>query len=260
MQPDLFEIEAWARQAGDILRQSYGKQHQIDRKGQVDLVTEVDRRSEEFLLGQIRARFADHTIIAEESGLLNGNGHQTWYIDPLDGTTNYAHGLPLFAVSLAYAEDKQVRLGVVYDPSSDTCFCAERGRGAWRNGQPIHVSGNATLLDSLLVTGFPYDLFKTSTNNLDHFGRLSRRCQGVRRLGSAALDLCYVACGWLDGYWELKINPWDIAAGGLIAEEAGALVTRMQGDPYYLTPPCDILAANPALHSILLAALQEKDV
>jgi myo-inositol-1(or 4)-monophosphatase len=263
MTPTLSDLEALARQAGEILRAGfsprpgYGKPLQIDYKGEIDLVTEMDRRSETFLLNEIRGRFPGHSIITEESGNLKGNIDKLWYIDPLDGTVNYAHGVPNFTVSLAYAENGAMQLGAVYDPTRDECFTAERGGGARLNGEPIRVSAARRLVNSLLVTGFPYDIRTNPENNLDHYNRFNLLTQGVRRLGSAAQDLCYIAAGRLDGYWEIRIYPWDIAAGGLIAAEAGAVVTNLHGDPDYLAPPQSILAANPHLHALMLKVLQE---
>jgi myo-inositol-1(or 4)-monophosphatase len=255
--PTLDQIKEWVLQAGVILRLRYGQNHTVEHKGEIDLVTEADRRSEAFLIGHIRDAFAQDTIVAEESGPLNGNGAGRWYLDPLDGTTNFTHGLPIFAISLAYADAQGLRLGVVYDVMHQELFSAERGRGAWLNDAPIHTSASAELVDSLLVTGFPYDLHTSAENNLDNFARFALRAQGVRRLGSAALDLCYVAAGRFDGYWEIKLSPWDYAAGALIAQEAGAQVTDIDGGPNYLVPPCSILVANPTLHAKMLAVLRE---
>ena len=257
MIPKLSDLELLARQAGDILRTGYGRQHQIDRKGLIDLVTEVDRQSEAFLLGELRQRFPGYRILAEESGSQAGDNCCIWYIDPLDGTVNYAHAVPFFSVSLALQVDGALRLGVVYDPLRDECFSAEQGQGARLNGQPIHVSDSQDLLHSLLVTGFPYDIRENPNNNLDNYARFSLLTQGVRRLGSAALDLAYVACGRLDGYWELRLNPWDVAAGGLIAREAGATVTNYQGELDFISAPQSILAANPHIHPLMLAALNK---
>ena len=256
MPPTLQDLEILARQAGVILRAGYGQRHTIDSKSHaIDLVTETDRRSEAFLLESIRRRWPEHSILAEESGAHRGDG-SLWYIDPLDGTVNFAHGVPIFSVSIAYAEGGEVRLGVVYDPMRDECFAAERGRGAFLNGQPVQVSQTAQLGKALLVTGFPYDVWENPENNLDNFARFAVRSHGVRRLGSAALDLCYVAAGRFDGYWEIRLQPWDVAAGGLIAAEAGARVTNLQGGSDYLSPPQSIVAANAALHAQMLAVLQ----
>jgi len=257
MIPELSDLEVLAQQAGDILRAGYGRQHQIDRKGLIDLVTEVDRQSESFLLGELRRRFPRYRILAEESGSLSGDDCCIWYIDPLDGTVNYAHAVPFFSVSLALQMEGVLRLGVVYDPLRDECFSAERGQGARLNGQPIHVSDSRDLLHSLLVTGFPYDIRENPDNNLDNYVRFSLLTQGVRRLGSAALDLAYVACGRLDGYWELRLNPWDVAAGGLIAQEAGATVTNYHGELDFISTPQSILAANPHIHPLMLEVLNK---
>lgn len=256
-QPTLVDLQSLAREAGYILRTGFRQAHEVRYKGPVDLVTEVDHRSEDFLVSSIQARFPDDPIITEESGALAGGSANRWYIDPLDGTLNYAHGIAIYGVSLAYADPQGMRLAVVYDPNTDECFSAERGQGAWLGGQPITVSSTPDLIHSLLATGFPYDLLTTADNNLDHFGRLTRLTQGVRRLGSAALDLCYVACGRLDGFWELKLTPWDLAAGGLIASEAGALVTDTVGKLDYLHSPYAILAANPHLHPLILEVLRQ---
>ncbi len=257
MKPTLNDLETLARLAGRILREGYGRRHQIDYKGVIDLVTEVDRQSEALLLSEIRHRFPGHRVVAEESGGLDGADGDLWFVDPLDGTVNYAHGVPIFTVSIAYAHQGKVRLGVVYDPMRDECFAAERGRGAWLNGEPIRVSPTDDLNRSLLVTGFPYDIRTNPQNNLDLFATFALRTHGVRRLGSAALDLCYVAAGRFDGYWEIRLNPWDVAAGGLIAEEAGAKVTNLGGEADYLSPPQSILAANPIIHAQILNVIQE---
>jgi myo-inositol-1(or 4)-monophosphatase len=255
VKPALKDLEALARGAGDILRASFGQQLRIEHKGVIDLVTDVDHRSEAYLLNEIRQRFPGHKIVAEESGESAGADGQIWYIDPLDGTVNYAHGLPIFSVSIGFAEAGRMRLGVVYDPLRDECFSAQAGLGAWLNGEPLRVSEITALDRGLLVTGFPYDIRTNPENNLDHYARFALRSQGVRRLGSAALDLCYVAAGRFDGYWEIRMNAWDIAAGGLIAEQAGARVTNLAGEVDYISPPQSILAANPHLHPQMLAVL-----
>jgi myo-inositol-1(or 4)-monophosphatase len=244
-----------ARQAGDILRSGYGKRHKIDHKGTIDLVTEVDHQSEQFLLGEIQRSFPDHRVVAEESGEKYGEDCCLWYVDPLDGTVNYDHGLPIFCVSLAYQEDGILELGVVYDPMRDECFRAARGQGAWLNEATIQASVTPDLNHSLLVTGFPYDIRTNPESNLDHFSHFAVRSQGVRRLGSAALDLCYVAAGRFDGFWEIRLGPWDVAAGGLIAKEAGALVTNILGESDYMYPPQSIVAANQFIHPQMLAEL-----
>ncbi len=247
MIPTIADLQSFARQAGQLLCNGYGRQHAFHHKGRIDLVTEYDKRSEDLLLGLLHERFPQHSVLSEESGRHSGEDGLLWYIDPLDGTTNFAHGLPIFAVSIAFADAQGMRLGVVYDPTRDEMFHAERGQGAWLNEARLAVSRTDDLLQSLLTTGFAYENWVIETN-LTHFNRLQRLSQGVRRLGSAALDLCYVASGRVDGYWEVSVQPWDLAAGGLIAAEAGALVTNLRGGVDYLSPPCSILCANPALH------------
>lgn len=241
-----------SKQAGEILRGGYGKEHQVRYKGPIDLVTEIDHRSEELLVNRIRTAFPQHSIVAEESGLTQGDGEHRWYIDPVDGTSNYSRGVPMFCVSIAYAHQGKMQLAAVYDPLRDECFTAERGKGAYLNGDPIHVADTSELLTSMLVTGFPYDM-EQEHNNIANFINLVKKAHTVRRLGSAVLDQVYVAMGRLDGYWESGVSAWDIAAGTLIIEEAGGVVTRMNGDPNYFRPPFDVLAANPVLHAKLLA-------
>jgi myo-inositol-1(or 4)-monophosphatase len=258
VKPTLQDLEHLAHQAGHILRASFGQQLSIDHKGVIDLVTDADHRSEAYLLGEIRNRFPGHKIIAEESGESAGADGQVWYIDPLDGTVNYAHGLPIFSVSIGYSEAGKMQLGVVYDPMRDECFSGQAEHGAWLNGKPLHVSAEKNLDQALLVTGFPYDIRTNPENNLEHYTRFAMRSQGVRRLGSAALDVCYVAAGRFDGFWEIRMNAWDIAAGGLIAEQAGVRVTNVAGSADYLAPPQSILAANPDLHSQMLVVLNRQ--
>jgi myo-inositol-1(or 4)-monophosphatase len=260
MQPkqnDLIEI---ARSAGDILRSGFGQQHQVEFKGEIDLVTEIDQRSEEYILAEIAGRFPGHAVLSEESGERAGDGEHLWYVDPLDGTLNYSHGLPIFCVSIAYAHQSQLSQAAIYDPISDEMYTAQRGQGAMLNGQPIRVSAASELKSSLLVTGFPYDAWTNPVNNFAEFQSFSMRTQGVRRLGSAALDLCYVAAGRLDGFWEIRLNAWDVAAGALIAQEAGALVTDVRGGADFISKPQSVLAANPALHSKMLDVLREGDI
>jgi len=258
MPPTLTELTSMARQAGLILRTDFGQRLRVDHKGVIDLVSEADHQSERFLLGHIRQRFPGDRIISEESGVLAGTNAHAWYVDPLDGTVNYVHGLPIYSVSIAYAEDGKLLLGVVYDPMRDELFSAEAGVGAWLNGEPIYPARVAELDQALLVTGFPYDIRTNPVNNLDHYAHFALHSQGVRRLGSAALDLCYVACGRFDGFWELRLNPWDVAAGGLIARQAGAAVTNLDGNDDFISPPQSILAANPTIHTLMLSELNRK--
>jgi myo-inositol-1(or 4)-monophosphatase len=259
MLPTLADLERLARQAGEILRLGYEQEHQVDYKGAIDLVTEIDHQSEDLVLGEIQRLFPGHQIVSEEIGLVPGREGDQWFVDPLDGTVNYAHGVPFFSVSIAYAHQGIVTLGVVYEPMRDELFTAERGKGAWLNGRSLRVSQVTELQRCLMVTGFPYDAWSNPRNNLEYFGRFAKLTQGVRRLGSAALDLCYLAAGRVEGYWELSIKPWDVAAGGLIASEAGATVTNIAGEADYIIPPCSLLAAPPSLHAKMLAVLEEKN-
>jgi myo-inositol-1(or 4)-monophosphatase len=252
--PSLADLERMARQAGRILSDGYEKEIQVSYKGAIDLVTEIDHRSEEYLLGEVSRLFPGHHVMAEESGGADG-GEDQWYIDPLDGTVNYAHGVPMFSVSIAYARAGELTLAAVYDPIRDELFTAERGKGAWLNARPLWVSSATELQRSLLVTGFPYDIVRTPRNNFDHFARFALLTQGVRRLGSAALDLGYIAAGRFDGYWELSLKPWDLAAGALLVREAGGLVTKVDGSPDLLSAPLSVLAANPVIHEKMLKEL-----
>lgn len=255
MRPTLDQIKTWTLQAGDILKEGFGTAMEVRRKGPTDLVTEYDRRSEEFLLGKILGAFPDHGIFAEESGNINAGQEIRWYIDPLDGTVNFAHGLPMFSVSVAYAEGGEVLLGAVYDPVQAELFTAEKGKGAFLNGQPIRCTQVTQLVEALLITGFPYDMHRAD-NNLSYFNALAVEAQGIRRLGSAALDLCYVASGRADGYWEDHLRPYDIAAGILIASEAGASVSRLDGSTQgFLNADTGVVTANPQLHYALMGII-----
>lgn len=253
--PSLSDIETIAREAGSILRSGINQEHKVSYKGVIDPVTEMDRASEKFIIGEINKRWPGSRILAEESGLTAGDQEQSWYVDPLDGTVNYARGIPIFAVSIAFAYQGRMQLGVVYDPMRDELFSAERGLGARLNGNGIRVSSTEELQKSLLVTGFPYDAWNTAQDNFANFVRLGKLTQGVRRFGSAALDACYVAAGRFDGFWEMSLKPWDVAAGGLIAAEAGGRVTDVHNRPDYLLAPQSIVAAAPAIHPQILAKL-----
>ena len=255
MQPTLSYIETLARKAGAILHDGYSKEHKVDYKGVIDLVTEVDHQSEKYLLGEVQRDFPTHHIFSEESGIIEGNDEHVWYIDPLDGTVNYAHHIPIFCVSIAYASKGVLTLGAVYDPMRDEMFLAERGKGATLNGKPIGVSATTELQKSLLVTGFPYDAWDTEQDNFANFIKFGKLTQGVRRFGSAALDLCYVAAGRFDGFWELALKPWDVAAGGLVCEEAGASVTNVKGGADYISPPQSVVATTPGIHPRMLDEL-----
>jgi len=255
MQPTLSYVENLARQSGAILRAGYDKEHQVGYKGVIDLVTEVDHQSEQFLLGEVQKDFSGHHIFSEETGIIQGNAENIWYIDPLDGTVNYAHHIPIFCVSIGYASHGTLTLGAVYDPMRDEMFLAERGKGAFLNGRPLRVSSVSELQRSLLVTGFPYNAWNTPQDNFDNFVKFGKLSQGVRRLGSAALDLCYVAAGRFEGFWEMALNPWDVAAGGLIAEEAGARVTSVTGEADYLSAPQSVIACTPGIHARMVEEL-----
>jgi myo-inositol-1(or 4)-monophosphatase len=244
-----------ARAAGQILRDGLGRAA-IEHKGPLELVTEFDRASEQYIVQRLAAAFPGDGLLAEEGSQRPG-GPWRWLIDPLDGTTNYAHGLPHFAVSIAGELDGELEFGVVYDPTRDEMFRAVRGGGAWLNDRRLAVSSAAHLETSLLVTGFPYDLRQNPDNNLDLFVHLARRSIAVRRFGSAALDLAYTAAGRFDGYWELRLAPWDLAAGIVLVREAGGVVSRVDGGPDPLQPPPSIVAANGLLHAQMLDALRE---
>lgn len=248
MKPDISDLERLARGAGAILKEGYNKEHTVHYKGEIDLVTESDHASEAFLLGEIKSAFPGGHILAEESGSIQGSNEDIWYIDPLDGTVNYAHHVPIFCVSIALAVKGVLTLGAIYDPMRDEMFTAEKGKGAFLNGKKLQVSNTNELGKSLLVTGFPYDTWNTELDNFKYFERLAKRTQGVRRLGSAALDACYVGAGRFDGFWEYKLKPWDVAAGGLIAAEAGAKVTSIDGRDNFLAAPMSILAATPGIY------------
>lgn len=246
-----------ARAAGAILREGYGQVQSVELKGAIDPVTIYDRRAEEYLTTTLRRMFPNHALFAEESGRSAAGDEYEWIIDPLDGTMNFAHGFPAFCVSLALARRGQVRVGVVYDPLRDELFAAEAGQGATLNGRPLRVSAETDLGHALLATGFAYDVRTNPHNNLAEFGHFQLRARGVRRAGSAALDCVYVAAGRLDGYWELGIQPWDVAAGALITQEAGGQVTTVTGEPYALATTRAVLFSNGHLHAQMLRVLRE---
>ncbi|HUK63446.1 MAG TPA: inositol monophosphatase family protein [Dongiaceae bacterium] len=244
-----FAVEI-AREAGTILRGGWGHTHRPERKGRIDLVTEFDRRSEELLLRRVRERYPAHAILAEESGGSGATAGTRWLIDPLDGTTNFAHNYPFFCVSLGIEQDGRLVAGVVHDPVRDETFAAALGHGATLDGRPIHVSDVARLEDALLVTGFHYSIRERPEPTLTLFREFLLRAQGVRRDGSAALNLCYLACGRFDGFWEARLSAWDMAAGVLIVREAGGVVTDFTGGPFRLDGR-QILTANAPLHDAM---------
>lgn len=243
-----------AKEAGAILRQGLEQQRTIEFKGVKNLVTDMDRRSEETIADLVRQALPHHNVLCEEGTRLQGDSGYRWYVDPLDGTTNYAHGYPCYSVSIGVEQDGELIFGIVYDPSQEELFMAERGGGAFLNGKRLQVSTIAGLPDALLATGFPNDVAGAEHNNLDQFVKFMTRAQGVRRPGSAALDLCYVAAGRFDGFWELKLYPWDMAAGILMVTEAGGRVTDLHGGPHRLSNP-QIVASNGLLHAEMLRVL-----
>ena len=238
---------AAAARAGEILCRNWGGTHQVEKKGAIDLVTEADLASEEAILRIIRTAFPEHKILAEERGLTLGTDEFEWIVDPLDGTTNYAHHLPEFSISIAFASGGQTVFGLILNPVMGELFCASQGKGATLNGRPIHVSDTRTVEDSLLVTGFPYNLPPVIRELMTRMERCMLAAQGIRRLGSAALDLCYVACGRFDGFWEQNLAPWDTAAGAVIVEEAGGRVTDFSDQPFTIEGK-EILATNGHVH------------
>jgi myo-inositol-1(or 4)-monophosphatase len=249
-----------AVEAGAILRAGAGRKHASDRKRTaVDLVTEYDKRSEAHIVAALRAAFPGDEVIAEEGGGQPGASGRRWLVDPLDGTTNFAHGLPFFCVSIGLEDASGPLAGVIDAPALGWHFYAARGQGAWlvERGMAerrLAVSDTGSLDASLLATGFPYDTAASAHNNLAEWSYIYPKTQGLRRVGAAALDLCFVAAGWMDGYWELKIKPWDVAAGALFVTEAGGRVTDYRGGPFR-SDGGEILATNARLHDALAAAL-----
>jgi len=248
--------EAVAREAGALLRERFGAPLDVRHKGRIDLVTEVDVLAEQCIRRRIQARFPDHAILAEESGLTETASAFRWIVDPLDGTTNYAHGYPFFSVAIAVEWQRETIVGVVYDPLRDELFSAAKGQGTRCNGRPLHVSGVTSLEQALLVTGFPYNVKASPQKNLDHFSAFLDVAQAIRRDGSAALDLAYVAAGRFDGFWELNLAPWDMAAGSLLVTEAGGQVTAFSGQAFSPYVP-EIVASNGHLHAAMCQVLMK---
>jgi myo-inositol-1(or 4)-monophosphatase len=249
---------AAAYKGGGVLMAHFGKISKIDKKGAIDLVTEADTESESAIIGTIKNVFADHTILAEESGLSTGDADHQWIIDPLDGTTNFAHQIGLFSISIAFALKGETVFGLVLNPMTGELFTAVKGRGASLNGKQIAVSKVMTVSESFLVTGFPYNLRDHFDPLMTRFSKCLKASQGVRRLGSAAIDLCFVACGRFDGFWEQNLNPWDTAAGELIAREAGAIVTDFSNNPFTIYKK-EIIATNGKIHKEMLSLLAIED-
>ncbi len=243
-----------AREAGAILRDRFGQPHDVRFKGPIDMVTEADQASEALISERLRAAFPDHDLLGEEGARgSTSNSPYRWVIDPLDGTTNFTHGLPTFAVSIGLENDGAPMVGVVYDPMRDEMFVAKRGAGATLNGQPLHVAATSELFRALLVTGFSYTM-ELRALQAEIWRDFLTRVQAIRQTGSAALNLCYIAAGRLDGYWERGISPWDVAAGALMVIEAGGVVTSMTGGAYR-SDDREILASNGFLHDELLTVI-----
>lgn len=238
--------------AGSLQMAQLGTALKIEKKGAIDLVTEVDLAVERDFREMIAERFPDHAVLAEEMGFIGETtGRHCWIFDPLDGTTNYAHGLPIFSSSLALEIDGVITVGAIYDPSRRELFTATLGGGAYLNGVPMRVSSTAALIDALLVTGFPYTVHETGDDLVSLFAAFLSKAQAVRRLGSAALDLCYIAAGRMDAFWEQHLKPWDMAAGALMLAEAGGKVTSLDGNPFDVRKG-QLMASNGALHGALI--------
>ncbi|MBI3934078.1 MAG: inositol monophosphatase [Acidobacteria bacterium] len=244
-----------ARQAGDLLLGFFHRRVRVEYKGDVDLVTEADRASEAMIVAELRKLFPDHAVVAEEGGGYGGSSAYHWYIDPLDGTTNFAHGFPIFAVSMGLEKDGEMIAGVIYDPTRGELFEAEKGGGARLNGAPIRVSNIARLEEALVATGFP-SRKRHQNPNIHFYHQMNMRTHGVRRPGAAAIDLAYVACGRLEGFWEFHLHPWDVAAGKLLVAEAGGCVTELSGQPHGMESP-SVLATNRLLHDPMIEAFEE---
>jgi len=240
-----------------VLLSHYGKV-KVDKKGAIDLITEADTGSEKTIIETIKNTFPDHSILAEESGLNKGKTYYKWIVDPLDGTTNFAHQLGLFSISIAFALGDDTAFVAVLSPVTGVLFTAVKGKGAELNGRPIKVSNAQKVSESFLVTGFPYDLIDCFNPLMTRFSKCLKASQGVRRLGSAAIDLCFVACGRFDGFWEQNLKPWDTAAGELIAREAGATITDFSNKPFNIYKK-EILATNSYVHEEMLSLLELKD-
>jgi myo-inositol-1(or 4)-monophosphatase len=240
--------------AGSYQRHRFASPLEIDMKGDKDLVTEIDRESERLIVTHLLTTFPDYNIVAEEGEYPHGDSLFRWIIDPLDGTTNYAHGFPWFCVSIGLEKEGEIVAGVIFNPVHDELFTASRGNGAFMNGRRLHVSSRAPLQNTLLGTGFPYDCASDPANNFAHFICFQKAARGIRRAGAAALDLAYVAAGRLDGFWELKLKPWDVAAGILMVQEAGGVISTFDGSTYDIYSH-RIVASNGLIHNEMTALL-----
>lgn len=246
-----------AKQAGNFLKENQGKISEITEKGSfTNLVTDIDRKSEAMIVEFIRKNFPDHEILAEEGGATKSFSQYRWIVDPLDGTTNFTHGFPVYCVSIGLEYKGKVVAGVVYDPNFNELFTAEKGSGAFLNGERIRVTQVRDLSHAMLATGFPYDVRDNPFNCIEHFNAFLLHAQAIRRLGSAALDICYVAAGRLDGFWEVNLHPWDTAAAVLIATEAGGMVTDFRGGDYSIYDK-NILLSNGLIHGQMIDVLSK---
>ncbi len=244
-----------AKEAGQIIREGFGKNFSVEFKtNKSNLVTEIDKKSEKLIVDYIQKKYPSHGIIAEEGSDKRGSSEYAWVVDPLDGTTNFAHGLPIFSVSIGVVKGTETICGAVYDVMRDVIYSAEKGSGAFQNWKKISVSTNSDLEQSLLVTGFPYDIKKNPSHAIERFNAFLTEARAVRRLGSAAIDFCYVASGVFDGFWEVHLNPWDICAGKLIVEEAGGIVTDFNGNEIDIFSK-QILATNNSIHKRMMEIL-----
>lgn len=237
--------------AGQMLAENLGGARTVELKGAINLVTEMDRRSEEMIVEGLSREFPGFAIIAEEGSNRHSESGYAWYVDPLDGTTNYAHGLPVFCVTFGLVHGRTPVCGLVYNPIGREMFSAIRGEGAFLGSRRLHVSDTTELTNALLATGFPYDIRESDYDNLDHFARFAKSARAIRRMGAAALDLAWTAAGRFDGFWEMKLSPWDCIAGALLCEEAGAVVTDYLGRPFQIDVG-QVIAANPTLHRQIL--------
>lgn len=252
-----FAVET-ALEAGALLKKRFSESHEVRYKSEIDLVTETDGMAEELIVNRIERTFPSHDILAEERREISTGSAFRWIIDPLDGTTNYSHGFPVFCVSIALEREGRIILGAIFNPMLEELFTAERNGGAFLNGNRLRISPTDSLNRSLLATGFPYDIRENRDNNLSYFNALAVRAQAIRRAGSAALDLAYVAAGRFDGFWELRLKPWDTAAGTLLVEEAGGTVSEIGGAPFHLLSP-SLLATNGRIHPAMEEVFRATD-